>query len=114
MHALIIEPDMWITIMIEDVLREHGFTSFAYALSKEEAVAAAHVHCPDIITSDVRLGGSSGLEAVREICARRPAPVLFITATPWEVRESITGAVVVSKPFGQRELEEGLLRATAV
>ena len=112
MHALIIEQDMWITLMIEDVLRERGFTSFAYASSREEAVAAAHVRCPDIITSDVRLGASSGLDAVREICSGKAIPVLFVTTTPWEVRERMPDAVIVAKPFGPRELEEGVILAT--
>lgn len=114
MHALIIEQDMWITLMIEDVLRERGFTSFAYASSKEEAIAAARVRCPDIVTSDVRLGTSSGIDAVLEICSGKAIPTLFVTATPWEVRESPVEAIIVAKPCGPRDLEEAVLRATAV
>jgi DNA-binding response OmpR family regulator len=114
MHALIIEQDIWITLMIEDVLRERGFTSFAYASSREEAVAAARIRCPNIITSDIRLGASSGLDAVREICSGKTIPALFVTATPWEAREGMSGAVIVAKPFGRRELKEAVLRATGV
>src|SRR5687767_11073440 len=106
MHALIIEQDAWIVFMIEDVLRELGYTSFSVALTREAALAAANEHCPDLITSDIRLGASSGVEAVRQICSDKPIPVVFVTATPWEIREHDAGAVVVPKPFGHAALKE--------
>ena len=33
MHSLIIEQDIWVIVMIEDVLRELGYTSFDSAAS---------------------------------------------------------------------------------
>ena len=112
MHALIIEQDGWIALMIEDVLRELGYESFTIAESPEAALAAANERCPDLITSDVRLGSGSGVEAVRQICSERPIPVVFVTATPWEVREALAKAVVVAKPFGYAALKDGVARAT--
>ena len=113
MHALIIEQDTWIILMIEDVLRDLGYTSFAFASSHEAAVAAARARCPDLITSDIRLGSGSGVDAVRQICSGGAIPVVFVTATPWEVREDDSGAVVVPKPFCQASLRDGVARATA-
>lgn len=112
MHALIIEEDMWITLMIEDVLRDLGYDSIAHAASPEAAVAAATQCCPDLITSDIRLGASSTIDAVQQICSERPIPLVFVTATPWEAREAASDAVVVPKPFGQDMLKEGVIRAT--
>jgi DNA-binding response OmpR family regulator len=114
MHALVIEQDMWITLMIEDALRGLGFASVACAATREEAVAAARRRCPDLITSAIRLGDSSGLDAVREICSERPISVVIVTATPWEARGQISGAVVLPKPFSQRDLLEAVLRARPV
>jgi CheY-like chemotaxis protein len=113
MHALIIEQDAFIILMIEDVLRTLGYSSFAFAASPDEAVAAARRRCPDLITADVRLGAGSGVEAVRRICSARPIPVVFVTATPWEVRAADSGAVVVAKPFREEMLKAGVTRATA-
>jgi CheY-like chemotaxis protein len=113
MHALIIEQDMWIILMIEDVLRELGYTSFALASSRDGALAAARDHCPDLITSDIRLGCESGVDAVRQICTGKPIPVVFVTATPWEVREVDSAAIVVAKPFGRASLSDGVTRAVA-
>ena len=113
MHALIIEQEMWITLVIEDALRELGYTSFVVAASQREALEAARAWSPDLITASVHLDSGSGLEAVREICVERPVPVVFVTATPWEVRRQDSGAVIVAKPFGQAALRDGVARAVA-
>ena len=114
LHALIIEQDMWVILMIEDVLRDIGYTSFAFASSQEEATAAAKVRCPDLITSDIRLGAGTGIDAVRQICSTKTIPVVFVTSTPWEVREIDSAAIIVPKPFGQNMLKRGVTRATAL
>lgn len=114
MHALIIEQDTWIILMIEDALRDVGYTSFAFASSWQAAIAAANERCPDLITADIRLGAGTGVEAVRRICSERAIPVVFVTATPWEVREIDSSAIVVPKPFGQDMLKQGVARATAM
>jgi DNA-binding response OmpR family regulator len=113
MHALIIEQDSWIIMMIEDALRDLGYTSFDFASSTAVAVAAAHSCRPDLITSEIRLGGESGIDAVEQICAATAIPVLFVTATPWEVRGCHPDAVVVPKPFGDAMLKRGVARAAA-
>jgi CheY-like chemotaxis protein len=111
-HALIIEQDMWAILMIEDVLRDLGYASVASASSVEAAVAAATARCPDLITSDLRLNSGTGVDAVRRICSAKAIPVVYITATPWEVRQADANAVVVPKPFGPATLKEGIGRAT--
>jgi two-component system, response regulator PdtaR len=114
MHALIIEQDAWIIMMIEDALRDLGYTSFASASSPALAVAEAHSCLPDLITSEIRLGGASGIDAVEQICAATSIPVVFVTATPWEVQEVRPDAVVVPKPFGDGSLKEAVTRAAAM
>ena len=82
MHALIIEDEALIAMAIEDALRGCGFTSFAVAVSADEAVAAAAHKCPDLITADVELRPGCGITAVQSICSEQPIPVLFITGSP--------------------------------
>lgn len=60
MHALIIEDESMIAIAIEDALRTCGFTSFDIAVSADEAVTAAALRCPDLITADVQLRPAAG------------------------------------------------------
>ena len=106
MHALIIEDESMIAIAIEDALRGCGFTSFDCAVSEEEAVTAAALKCPDLITADVKLRPGCGITAVQSICSQRPIPVLFITGSPGEVRIRMPGHALIEKPFSADHVME--------
>ena len=113
MHALIIEDEPLIALLIEEHLRGLGFVTFDFAESQAEALAAATLCCPDLITADVRLPKGCGIAAVEAICGGRRIPVVFITATSWEVRARLRDAVIVEKPFAPAELELALIAAVA-
>jgi CheY-like chemotaxis protein len=108
MHALIIEDEYLTAQLIEDRLRELGFTSFVFAMDEEEAVAAAREQCPDLITSNVELLVGCGIGAVQRICDEKPIPVLYITGSAARVRERCPWAVIIQKPFGMADLREGV------
>ncbi|HMG45883.1 MAG TPA: response regulator [Allosphingosinicella sp.] len=113
MHALIIEDEPIIAMLIEDHLRTLGYTSVDFAVTEAEAVAAAGRRCPDLITSDVRLPEGCGIAAVESICGGGYIPVVFITATAGEVRARLSEAIVVAKPFGPAHLREAVFAARA-
>jgi two-component system chemotaxis response regulator CheB len=46
----------------------------------EEAIAAIPAARPDLVTMDLELPGMSGLEAVEQIMARTPVPILVLSA----------------------------------
>ncbi len=106
MHALIIEDDNLIAIAIEEVLRECGFTSFHFAVSLDEAVAAARERCPRLITADVELKPGSGIDSVQTICSDNPIPVIFITARADAARSRMPP--VLSKPFRISDVESAV------
>ena len=108
MHALIIEDEFLTAQLIEDRLRDLGYTSFAFAMDEDEAIAAASERCPDLITSDVQLSSGCGIDAVQRICDEKPIPVLYITGTAGLVRERCPWAIVIQKPFGVADLGEGV------
>lgn len=108
MHALIIEDESMIANAIEDALRGCGFTSFDIAVSADEAVTAAALRCPDLITADVELRPGCGITAVQAICSERPIPVLFVTGTPGEVRIRMPGHVLVEKPFSAHHIVDAI------
>ena len=108
MHALIIEDESLIAMAIADALCGCGFTSFDFAVSAEEAVAAVAGKCPDLITSDVQLRPGCGITAVQSICSEQPIPVLFITGRPGEVRMRMPGQALVEKPFGADRIMEAI------
>jgi two-component system, NarL family, response regulator len=49
-----------------------------FAATADEAVAQYDKHQPDITLMDLRLGGSSGLEAIQRICAQQPAARIIV------------------------------------
>lgn len=104
MHALIIDDECLTALLIEDRLRDLGFTSFAFAVDEDEALAAARSRCPDLITADVQLASGSGIDAVQRICEENSAPVLYITGSAVMVQERCPWAVVLQKPFGVADL----------
>lgn len=99
MHALIIEDEAVIAMALEEILTGCGFTSFDFASSPEEAIAAAKRSCPDLITADVDLKPGSGIDAVNVICSGPPIPVVFITGTPLEAVARMPQHPLVLKPF---------------
>lgn len=106
MHALIIEDESLIAMAIEDALRDCGFTSFDFAASADQAVAAAARKCPDLITADVELRPGCGITAVQSICSELPIPTLFITGSPGQVRVRMPGHTLVEKPFSAERIME--------
>lgn len=111
MHALVIEDEYLTAELIEDRLRELGYTSFAFAMDEEEAVTAARERCPDLITSDVQLFSGCGINAVQRICDQKPIPVLYITGSATTVRERCPWAVIIQKPFGMADLRAAVTEA---
>jgi DNA-binding response OmpR family regulator len=99
MHALIIEDESLIAMSIEQILSDCGFTSFDVASSCDEAVRAAEIRCPDLITADGQLCPGSGIDAVDAICSSARVPVIFITATPTEVERRMPHHPLIVKPF---------------
>src|SRR5687768_11087121 len=105
MHALIIEPQAFTACAIEFALRDIGYTSFAFAIGADEAVASAQNCRPDLVTSAVHLTPGCGISAVQRICGSGDTPVLFITHQRAEVREREPGANVVEKvPFSAADI----------
>ena len=99
MHALVIEDDAITAMLIEDELRDLGFSSVDTAATEQEAIAAVARRCPDLVTSDGALLGGNGVNAVKQIRSHFAVPVLFITADSESARLSMPKTPVLEKPF---------------
>lgn len=104
MHALIIEDEYLIAAAIEFVLRDCGFDSFDIAASSHSAIAAARIRRPDLVTADIHLQPGSGVDAVEAICTEAAVPIIYITVSARQVRESLREHAVLDKPFSQETL----------
>ena len=99
MHALIIEDENVVANVIEDVLRECGFTSFDVAPSAHSAIIAAALRRPDIITSDVKLKPGCGIATVETISQSSAIPTVFITGHATSYMRRLSNYRVIDKPF---------------
>lgn len=100
--VLIIEDEPIIAMDIEALVEGLGHRVTAVARTHTEALAAVAAHRPQLVLADIQLAdGSSGLDAVNDILAQAPIPVIFITAYPERL---LTGerpepAFLITKPF---------------
>jgi CheY-like chemotaxis protein len=108
MHALIIEDQALVASVLEDQLRDLGYTTFDFAASEAEAIDAASIRCPDLITADERLTDGSGIKAVQQICEAGAIPVVFITGDPDPVMAAIPEAVILLNPFRMADLRQAV------
>ncbi len=104
---LVVEDDVTIAESIAARLRAEGF-AVEVAYDGPAAVAADAEGGPDLVVLDVMLPGFDGLEVCRRIQARRPVPVLMLTARADET-DLLVGLGVgaddyLTKPFSMRVL----------
>jgi len=111
MHALIIEDEPALVEVIEDILRECGFTSFDVAPSAHSAIVAAALRRPDIITSDVQLKPGCGIATVETISQAAAIPTVFITGHVADVVRRLPHYRVIEKPFTVRTLTAAVAAA---
>ena len=101
-EILIIEDEPLIAMDIEQLVEELGHRVVGTARTHKDAVAMFSRTNPKMILADIQLAdGSSGIDAVNEILAAAPVPVIFITAFPERL---LTGerpepTFLVTKPF---------------
>ena len=110
-HALIIEDEPLVAMLIEEALEMAGATTVDIAETEAQAIQLAVKHRPAVITSDVRLVEGSGPEAVQQIKERLgDIPVIFITGSPQECEPCDAGPVLM-KPVTIGAIQKAFARA---
>jgi DNA-binding response OmpR family regulator len=106
-RILVVDDDPTIADSVAARLRAEAF-AVSIATDGPSAVQACESDPPDLVVLDVMLPGFDGLEVCRRIQAKRPIPVLMLTARGDET-DLLVGLGVgaddyLSKPFSMREL----------
>ncbi|MEW6282316.1 MAG: response regulator, partial [Candidatus Eremiobacterota bacterium] len=116
-RVLILEDDAVMRELLEDVLRKHGFDTRGAARA-DEAVELAVAEAFDLVVTDIRMEGRSGLDALEEIKERRPdLPSLVVTGYSTEA-DSIRAIRLgvgdyLKKPFQMHTFVEAVQRLLA-
>jgi diguanylate cyclase (GGDEF)-like protein len=80
--VLIVEDERIFALDLRDTLRSLGYLVVGIASSFEGAMKIAEEHSPDIALMDIRIAGTrDGIDAARELQARRDCAVVFLTAS---------------------------------
>jgi DNA-binding response OmpR family regulator len=114
-HILIIEDEPGTSWALAEGLSDDGFTVDTFATA-EEAWAWLQKGQSDLVISDLRLPGMSGLEFARKLArSRRAQPVIVVTAYGSEEALSDLAAAGVSecftKPFAMDALRRAVRRS---
>ena len=80
MRVLIVEDDAIIAMHLAMLVAELGHDVCATAASAAGAIALATAHNPDVVLMDIRLAQGSGIDAARELHARRGLRCIFLSA----------------------------------
>ena len=103
-HVLIIEDEPLVAMQLSEVLRDQGASSFAFAATQDDAVAAAIANPPDLVTSDVKLLEGTGPLAVEAIQRKLgDIPVIFVTGTPADCEPCAPPGQVLCKPVDEKQ-----------
>jgi two-component system, response regulator PdtaR len=104
LRVLVVEDDALIAGLLSELLAGMGHDVCATAATEAHAVAAATRHRPDLLIVDAALARGSGVSAVEEILRAGPVAHLFVSGDPGTVQALRPNAVVIRKPFREREL----------
>ncbi len=105
---LLVEDDQNIASSLKKELVAEGF-GVVIAANAEQGLRQAAGHSFDLVLTDLKLPGASGLELIRKIRADHPAPPVLLMsafANPEIEREALElgGSGVIGKPFEMVDL----------
>ena len=108
MHLLVVDDEETLRSVVSQVLCADGFT-VAEAASGEEALEAFRVQAHQLVITDIRMGGMSGIELLSEIKKRSPDTQVVIMTSHASLDSAITalraGAYdYLVKPFESLDL----------
>jgi two-component system chemotaxis response regulator CheY len=114
MNILIADDSSFARIQLKQLLVSHGHAVIAEASSAAQAVELYGSHKPDVVTMDLNMPGSTGLEAIVALRAKDPAcRIVLVTAAKDDAAVkgiSELGVPVVLKPVQWGELERALAK----
>ena len=106
-RAVVVDDSRFMRTLIRGLLEDGGIEVVGEAGDGSAALDAVIEHDPDVVTMDIEMPTMNGIDAVEEIMAERPTPVLMLSAHA-EENADVTfealdrGAVdFVTKPGGE-------------
>jgi len=111
LRVLVVEDDLMIGPLLAEVLEDLGHVVVAVVVDADAAVAAARDCRPDLMIVDIKLGGRSGVAAVKEIISDGFVPHVFVTGDLLSNLDLGPDAVLIQKPYRQTDIVAAIARA---
>ena len=110
---LIVEDDVIISLVVENMVKELGYSVVGKAVSGEEAIKIAKEEQPDILLMDIRLKGDmDGIDTVAKIKESINPKVIYLTGNSdrlnFERAKDTDFADLIVKPFTIGDLDKSL------
>jgi AmiR/NasT family two-component response regulator len=107
-RVVIAEDEAIVRLDLKEILEEEGYDVVGETGRGDEAIELVRAHRPDLAILDIKMPGTDGLTAAREITAERLAAVLILTAfSQRDLIEQARNAGALAylvKPFQKSEL----------
>jgi DNA-binding response OmpR family regulator len=107
-RILIIENESMVGMLLAEVLISMGYDVCGIEATEDDAVTAAARCEPDLMIVDVWLDDGNGISAITEILRTGPMPHVFVSGDTARVRILKPDAVVMQKPFRERDLARAI------
>jgi two-component system chemotaxis response regulator CheY len=79
--VLVVDDAAFMRVVLKDILTSSGFENIVEAPDGAAAIAAYQHHHPDLITMDINMPGTDGMQALRKILQLNPAAkVVMVTS----------------------------------
>jgi DNA-binding NtrC family response regulator len=119
-RVLVADDDHVIATTLSQILRLNGYQTETVN-SGEAAIAAALIHRPDVLISDVVMGGISGIEAAARITEIHPACIVVLISgqantVHWlgQSRDTASPFEILLKPIHPAALLERIAASIAM
>src|SRR6476661_1671831 len=114
-RLLLVEDDPVLAYQLSLIIRARGYEPLGPAASGEAALAllGGVGPAPDLAVLDINLAGDlDGVDLARELLARRPLPLIFITSltneTTFRRAKAVAPAAYLLKPFNEQALQHAV------
>lgn len=108
LRILVAEDDALIGMLLSEMLTGMGHDVCSVEATESDTVKAAMKYRPDLMIVDARLGEGSGIAAVEAILQTGFIPHAFASGDTLRVKELRPGAVVIEKPYSEKDLERAI------
>ena len=101
--TLVVDDSAFVRKVIREILSGNPFIEIVgFAKNGHEALEMVETLKPDVVTCDLNMPESSGVDFVKKQFARRPLPIIILTASPQDTEHAVEALEAGAIDFVQK------------